>query len=459
MMQKLQSQPAITVGLLASAGEVRFRLEGEFVLPDWTSCPAGEYVAGLAEDRLKIQTLDGQVVCSDTQTELRPRDADQGRFTILGVTIGVGFHWERSEDQTFQGVLKVEALPSKHILVVNRVPVESYVTSVISSEMSATSPPELLKAHAIVSRSWLLAQLSPWKVDRRGSPEARRPMMGTEEAEGREIIRWYNRLAHAEFDVCADDHCQRYQGVTKAVTSTVFGAVAETYGLFLVSGREICDARFSKCCGGMTEGYSAAWEDVEVPYLQGVPDAAGPLEGYSLPLTDAEYARHWISGSPPAYCNVADPDVLKLALPDFDQETRDFFRWEVVYRQDELQEILHERLGIDFGRIIRLEPVERGLSGRITKLRILGENRTLIIGKELEIRRVLSRSHLYSSALVIETDSDAPVPSWFRLRGAGWGHGVGLCQIGAAMMAANGQTFGQILGHYYRGASLFQLYG
>ncbi|MBI4468363.1 MAG: SpoIID/LytB domain-containing protein [Acidobacteria bacterium] len=455
-MQLLQTQPAITVGLVTSAREVRFKLEGEFELPDLTSWSSGEYVAAVQNGGVSIRTATGDPVCSDSQTTLKPRDPGRGRFTIRDVTIGIGFHWERKEDQTFDGVLKLEARPDGTLLVINRVPLESYVTSVIASEMSATSPLELLKAHAVISRSWLLAQLSPWKVDRRTPPAKNIPHEPAKADPS--IIRWYSRTDHAEFDVCADDHCQRYQGVSKVISPRVFDGVAETRGLLLTHRDEVCDARFSKCCGGLTENYAAAWENVDIPYLRGIIDAAEPPAGFELPLTHPENARRWILGQPEAYCNSAEASVLKRALPGFDQETRDFFRWEVTYTQEEVRGLLQKRLGMDVGAVRRLEPLERGVSGRIITLQVIGEKSSATIGKELEIRRALSLSHLYSSAFVVETEGEGEVPVRFLLRGAGWGHGVGLCQIGAAVMAAGGKNYRQILGHYYRGTALFQLY-
>ncbi len=457
-MRMLGAEPVIRVGLLSVDGPVRFRLEAESISPDSMRWPAGDYVASVDQGLLSIRSAAGRLLLSGQQAAFRPSDTEKGRFTIVDIVIGIGFHWERKQDQTFKGELELVARPPGDLIVVNRVPIEDYLTSVIASEMSASSPLELLRAHAIVSRSWLLAQLKPWKVDRKPSAQIAWDSDQHGTRSGQELIRWYSRTDHADFDVCADDHCQRYQGVTKSACSRPSECITSTRGLVLTLGEEICDARFSKCCGGMTEDYRAAWEDVEVPYLRSVIDTTNPPPEYRLPLTIAERAQNWIIGRPSAYCNTSDLEVLKQVLPDFDQETQDFFRWEVVYRQDEIREILDERVGLDFGRITGFAPIERGASGRLIRLKIIGDKSAAIIGKELEIRRALSRSHLYSSAFVVEPEAGSPVPSAFRLRGAGWGHGVGLCQIGAAVMASQGIPFHRILEHYYRGTSLFRLY-
>jgi peptidoglycan hydrolase-like amidase len=350
------------------------------------------------------------------------------------------------------------------LTLINELPLESYLVSVISSEMSAACPPELLRAHSVVSRSWLLAQLSK-TASRTGLEQA-----ATIQADSRmidnppgEIIRWYDRESHTDFDVCADDHCQRYQGISKAFSPEAFDAIRNTRGRVLVSNDEVCDARYSKSCGGMTEVYRAAWEQREVTYLASAYDGPGEISDYLMPLTIEANAEAWITSSPPAYCNNISPELLGRILPGFDQETRDFYRWQVSYSQDELREILQARLGVDFGSILALEPLERGESGRIIRLRIRGEAKTIVIGKELEIRRALSRSHLYSSAFVVlaardERDRAKNYPKQFRLIGAGWGHGVGLCQIGAAVMADQGHTHIEILAHYFKGTTLRSLY-
>jgi SpoIID/LytB domain protein len=361
---------------------------------------------------------------------LRPEDPASAAFAVENVTIGIGFHWQREERQVFRGALRV--VEDQGLVAINDVPLDEYVTSVISSEMSASCPLELLKAHAVISRSWLLHPRSRPEGWGRGNAESRRPG---------EVIRWYGREAHRHFDVCADDHCQRYQGITQAFSPAATQAVAETSGELLLYRGQVCDARFSKCCGGMSESYRSAWDDRDVPYLMPVYD--GP------PPAPAGDAAAWILGDPPAYCNTEDRALLARLLPGFDQETRDFFRWTVVLSGEEIRRFVHEKLGPDLGVVRALEPLERGASGRIVRLRITGATDTLVVGKELEIRRALAATHLYSSAFVVDE-----VAGRFTLHGAGWGHGVGLCQIGAAVMATRGHGYREILVHYYPGTTL-----
>ena len=358
-------------------------------------------------------------------------DAD-GLHTVSGVRIGDGFHWQR--DETFRYGGKMMKYRGR---LVNRIGLEEYLKSVISSEMSATSSMELLKAHAVISRSWVLAQM-------RASRARACAGVPIKEAEGADFLQWFDRDDHEGFDVCSDDHCQRYQGLTRQTSPAVAEAVEATRGLVLLTADgQIADARFSKCCGGAFELFENCWEPHHHPYLEAGPDAptAAPLPD----LTREDNARRWILTSPEAYCNCEDSEVLAQVLNDFDRETTpDFYRWEVNYGVDELSELVHRRSGIDFGRIEALEPVRRGPSGRIYQLKIIGSRRSMTIGKELIIRRWLSESHLRSSAFVVDRRGDS-----FRLRGAGWGHGVGLCQIGAAMMAAKGFDFRAILNHYF----------
>lgn len=347
---------------------------------------------------------------------LIPADSNAS-FTIPDVTIGIGFHWERNERQSFRGGLRIIE-EARGLTAINDLGLEDYVTSVISSEMSASCPIELLKAHAVISRSWMWFPKANPAVRGKGNGEIRKPG---------EIIRWYGRESHDAFDVCADDHCQRYQGITKAFSSSVEAAVDATRGEMLSYAGTVCDARFSKSCGGRTENYAVAWDDQSVPYLVSFDD--GP------------------PGKP--YCDTHDSTLLAKILPDFDQETRDFFRWHVEYEGEELGDIVKSRLNVDLGRIVDLQPLARGASGRIYRLNIVGSKDRLIIGKELEIRRALSRSHLYSSAFSVERKG-----SRFILNGMGWGHGVGLCQIGAAVMASRGIGYREILRHYYPGTQL-----
>jgi peptidoglycan hydrolase-like amidase len=364
----------------------------------------------------------------DAETTLTPVDPPSSAFALDEVTIGIGFHWERKERQVFRGAFRVLRRPAG-LTVVNDVPLEEYVASVISSEMSATCPVELLKAHSVISRSWL-----------KGPAAAGIAPCGP--AGPGEIRMWYGREVHPDFEVCADDHCQRYQGITKAVSPAVADAVGATTGEMLVFGGAVCDARFSKCCGGLTERYDTAWDDQEIPYLVSFPDRpAGPVPA------DLDT---FIRSRPTAWCNTTDAALLARILPGFDQETRDFFRWTVTYAPDELGALVAARLGVELGPITALEPLARGPSGRIFRLRIRGERGTVLVGKELEIRRALSSSHLYSSAFVVDRGTSGR----FVLTGAGWGHGVGLCQIGAAVMAERGHGYREILAHYYPGTTV-----
>jgi SpoIID/LytB domain protein len=332
---------------------------------------------------------------------------------------------------------------------INEIGLEDYLKSVISSEMSASCPAELLRAHAITSRSWLVAMLM--REQQVHAP----PAGDAATAGGDEIVRWYTREDHDLFDVCADDHCQRYQGISRIISSGVSDAVDATRGQFLVYGDEICDARFYKACGGLTENFRTAWENIDVPYLRTVSD--GPVTFASIGTE--EDAAKWLNSKPEAYCNTRDADILRRILPSFDQETVDFFRWTVTYEREELEELIRTKAGIDLGTLRELVPLERGPSGRLTRLRIVGSKRTVVIGKELEIRRWLSRSHLYSSAFVVETERSMNGDVLrFVLRGGGWGHGVGLCQIGAAVMAVRGASADDIVTHYFRGAALKKLY-
>jgi stage II sporulation protein D len=462
------NEPVIRVGLMTTAREVRFNLFGIFRNASGEAIAEGDYIASSENGAVKLQ---GKTTESSQRITLNPVNFDVCRFTVSGVKIGLNFHWEREESQRFQGALTIKA-DNDGLTLINELPLETYLISVISSEMSASSPPEFLKAHAIVSRSWLLAQLHKksrtlLKMLAQQHKQGARPLDQKQQAADQpsasidEIIRWYDRESHLDFDVCADDHCQRYQGISKAFSQSAFDAVHDTRGKVLVYGDDVCDARYSKSCGGMTETYSAVWEDEDVPYLKPVYDGPGnEAPGHRLPLSVEVNAEDWITSSPLAYCEMVTPDLIGRILPGFDQETRDFYRWEIEYSQEELSEIIGSRLGIEFGRIRALVPLERGESGRIIKLKIAGEKRTVIIGKELEIRRALSRSHLYSSAFIILPSREplSEFPSRFKLVGAGWGHGVGLCQIGAAVMADRDHGHEEILNHYFTNASVSKLY-
>jgi stage II sporulation protein D len=461
-------EPLIRVGLITDATDVRINLEGDYVADPGEPIGAGEYVARLESGQVVLTgKASGVQVKSAGMVRLSPGDFDVCRVTVYDVTIGIGFHWQRKEAQQFQGWLLIQAVNGA-LTIINELPLEDYLISVVSSEMSATCPPELLRAHAVVSRSWLLAQLaqaenvgmsSGGESNKSAMPYHHEIAAGQGDGSPLEIIRWYDRENHTDFDVCADDHCQRYQGISKAFSPEAFNAVRDTRGEAMVYDGEICDTRYSKSCGGMTEVYAAAWEERDVPYLAAVYDGADKLTSYAMPLTDEANADAWIRNSPPAFCSTPSKDLLSRILPEFDQETSDFYRWRVRYTANELQALIESRLGVNIGRIKAIEPLERGESGRLVRLKIIGERRTLIIGKELEIRRALSRSHLYSSALVVETEAgEGDYPQAFTLIGAGWGHGVGLCQIGAAVMADQDYSHAEILSHYFPGAQLQSLY-
>ena len=369
----------------------------------------------------------------------------EGSFELNNVTIGVDFHWNRQETQVFPDDLKLIVENGK-VTAVNRVGIENYLVSVISSEMSATNSEELLKAHCIISRSWILAQIQKNKELKAAAVDY---SACTDTPDER--IKWYDREDHVNFDVCADDHCQRYYGLSRASTQAVRDAVEQTWGRVLTYGGQICDARFSKCCGGVFEEFSFCWEPKQMPYLVRKRDSVNPSDFPDL--TVEENAREWILSEPEAFCNTGDEKILSQVLTNFDQETRNFYRWKVEYTVEELSELVRRRSGEDYGEILDLVPVARGTSGRLWKLKIVGSRKTKIVGKELEIRRTLSSSHLYSSAFVVEKRDGK-----FILRGAGWGHGVGLCQIGAAVMGAKGYRYDEILSHYFPGSAIEKKY-
>ncbi len=407
----------VSVGLIEGQSAVEVELTGAF-----TDTSGKPYTPGRYRFTFEVT--------------LTPSDLASCAFALDDVTIGIGFHWERKERQVFRGAFRL-VKRAAGLAVINDVSLEEYVTSVISSEMSASCPLELLKAHAVISRSWL------WFPKANPSPSVKGQSHGLD---SHEILRWYGREAHPDFDVCADDHCQRYQGITKAFSPAAAQAVRATAGEFLRYNGAICDARFSKSCGGITERYATAWEDEDIPYLESVSDgAANGGQGRSA----YDSPEEWIRSNPPAYCNTHDAELLSRVLPGFDQETRDFYRWRIEYTPEELADLIKSRLAVDLGPIRDVQALARGPSGRIYRLKITGDRDYIIIGKELEIRRALSRTHLYSSAFVVDQESGRLV-----LSGAGWGHGVGLCQIGAAVMANEGKTYAEILQHYYRGTTV-----
>ncbi len=441
--------PEISVGIVSGSG-LTFTLNGVFTAGEAGRTLSGRYTA-LAREGNLILNSENETVEAGTEINLTPNDYGSCSFTLHAVTIGVDFHWQRNEDQSFRGILRFITRGGQ-VTAVNLLPVEGYLISVISSEMSATSSGGLLRAHAVISRSWLLAQ-----IDKTLQLSSKSEKYRTSFVSGTEITRWYDREDHKDFDVCADDHCQRYQGITRASTREVEQAVRDTRGEVLMYGDAICDARYSKCCGGITELFGNVWEPVSHPYLQKLTDGRLPPEDFNTDLTNEENAISWIMGNPDAYCNTADGKILSQVLNNYDQETNDFFRWKVVYSQGDLSAIVRERTGIDFGLITALEPLSRGTSGRIVRLKITGEKKTMIIGKELEIRKALSKSHLYSSAFVVETVAGEGELT-FILHGAGWGHGVGLCQIGAAVMGASGFGYREILSHYFVNAAIIKMY-
>jgi SpoIID/LytB domain protein len=406
----LKNEPNVTVGIV-SAQKISFSLNTDY-------SAKGETIRG----EQTVEFSEGGILWRGNQYRelLFMPQSPEASFSLHDVTIGVNFHWERKETQVFNGSLRL-VVESDKITAINELPVEKYLTSVISSEMKATSSIEFLKAHAVISRSWLLAQIEKRKQYSDGGNNFFSFIKKDDE-----LIRWYDREDHTIFDVCADDHCQRYQGITKANNRAVEDAIRATRGQILMYDGEICDARFSKCCGGITEEFQYCWENTPKPYLVSFKDP---------------------------YCNTHDRHILAQVLNDYDQETPDFYRWTVSYSQKELSELINRKLKDDFGEITDLIPLERGKSGRIWKLKIVGTKNTLTIGKELEIRRALSETHLYSSAFDVEKKDGQ-----FILHGRGWGHGVGLCQIGAAVMGEQGFNYDQILLYYYRGADIKRIY-
>lgn len=412
-----RSQRRLEVGIM-SGSEIEFEI---------ISDGAGRQKVEYSQGRISYNGALYDELVFEAQTEATM--FAEPSFILYGVTIGVDFHWERKVTQKFAGTLKFIVDGGK-VTAVNIVGVEDYLLSVISSEMKASAGLEFLKAHAVISRSWVMAQVEHRQSHVSRTPEPSCPVSEPVEGAG-EYIKWFDHDDHTLFDVCADDHCQRYQGLTMAVGDTVRKAVDQTWGLVLTSEGKICDARFSKCCGGRMELFSTCWEDKDYPYLQPLPDTADCVEGGDV------------------FCDTKDEKILSQVLNDYDLETRDFYRWRTEYSRTEVSDLVRRRSGMDFGTIRDLVPVERGPSGRLKRLKVVGDKKTMIIGKELIIRRWLSDSHLKSSAFEVHWDGDH-----LTLDGSGWGHGVGLCQIGAAVMAAKGYTFDRILLHYYPGSTL-----
>jgi SpoIID/LytB domain protein len=442
------TEPHLRIGIMYEP-EIIFRLNETYLL-----APNGVPYEGIQ----KVNYREGKIWLNDELVDeetlvFEPVRYHEASFELNDVTIGIQFHWERKEDQSFKGSLEI-MIEEKKLTAINILPLEDYLVSVISSEMSATSNMELLKAHSIISRSWMLAQTQK-SNSLKETGKNYQSISETPE----EYIRWYDREDHLNFDVCADDHCQRYQGITRQSTQIVEQAVAQTRGMLLMNNDQICDARFSKSCGGISETFENVWEPEVHPYLQSIIDNPKPAEGFDADLTNEEAAQKWIRNAPEAFCNTHNKEVLSQVLNDYDQETTDFYRWKLTYQQADLAELIARKSGRDFGAILDLVPVERGFSGRLKKLKIIGSKLTLTIGKELEIRKTLSESHLYSSAFVVDKQNITDgIPGEFVLTGAGWGHGVGLCQIGAAMMGAKGYKYDEILLHYFCGASISKEY-
>lgn len=438
-------EPTIAVGLVEKAKSFAFCLIGDFSDSSGRPFPPGEYQIACHEGTLQCK---GTFSTESQDLILSPSEMDTDHFS-LEATIGIDFHWQQKEMQTFCGSLRFVPQRDNRVTVVNDVPLETYIISVICSEMSSTSPTELTKAHSVISRSWLLAQLK--------SKTVRESAKQTKQIHAGEIIRWYDRQAHTDFDVCADDHCQRYQGIGRISSSKIYHAIRATRGQVLTYDGKVCDARFSKCCGGVTEDFRLAWGEKKIPYL--IPVSDGPDNKMPCPSLAEEHAlRKYITSPPDVYCNCRDEQILNGILTSYDRQTQDFFRWQYKVSAHRASVLIKEKLRLDLGRLISMEPVERGLSGRLKRLRLVGEANSVVIGKELEIRRALSPSHLYSSAFVIDIEGPVAKPDAFILNGAGWGHGVGLCQIGAAAMAWKGIGYKNILKHYYPGTAIEYFY-
>ena len=426
-----RTQPKIAVGLMAAV-EIEFQLAGRQFRKAILKDGKIEY-EGTLHDELYFKA-------ARSSSRFAPPS-----FTLKGVTIGVKFHWERQEDQTFAGDLKI-IVDGNRLRAVNIIGVEDYLLSVISSEMSATASEEFLKAHAVISRSWVMARMTPATCRLNPTEPFNLPRLitwlyATKDVAvhtGDEYMKWYDHDDHKLFDVCADDHCQRYQGLARVAGQTVRNVIDSTWGQILMYDGQLCDARFSKCCGGRMEKFSTCWQDKDYPYLQTLPDTPD----------------HNPAGE--SFCNTRDKEILGQVLNNYDQETTDFYEWTEILDPEAAGDLIERKFGVMTGPVKALEPLERGESGRISCLRIVGEHQTITVGKELEIRRILSKTHLKSSAFDVEyiTEDGNPVPrdgqwKYIRLNGRGWGHGVGLCQIGAAVMAARGYTYKEILRHYY----------
>ncbi len=437
----LDKEPIVRIGI-TKGRKVELCLKGNYLFDTEIFTGCQEVFIEKNENTYKI-SWNGQLFDKIT---FKPTDFSTCLFEIKEVTIGIDFHWEQKENQIFTGELELLVLEDE-ILVVNKIGVEKYLESVISSEMRANASLSLLKAHTLISRSWILNKL---QKEKKKQDEC-------SFLSDNEIIRWWENDEHLLFDVCADDHCQRYQGVGKIVNENAKKAVKETLGEVLVYNNEICDARFSKCCGGFLEEFQYCWEDKRQPYLQGKIDNLDGVETV-IDLQKEENAEKWLLSSPKCFCNTSDKQILSKILNEYDQSTS-FFRWKVVYEQKELSELIKSKTEIDFGEVIDLIPLERGVSGRISKLEIVGTKKKMTFGKELFIRKILSKTHLYSSAFIVrKSEIKNKIPQKITLLGAGWGHGVGLCQIGSAVMGEQGYDYKTILEHYYPNSTIQRKY-
>lgn len=439
-------QPIIKVGILTNQQSAKFFLHGPFIINETQKIESTGFTVTVRGDKICLHQ-EKKIIDEQKSFIFKPK-GKKSKFEIDNVIIGIDFHWEQKEKETFEGNLLIINRNGK-LSMINEIEVEKYLQSVITSEMNSESPYEYLKAHSIISRSWLLSQLDETK---NGTAKQHNFTL-TEN----EIIKWYDREDHEDFDVCADDHCQRYQGITKIHDNKALAAVKETFGMILTYDGRVCDTRYSKCCGGFSEEFQNVWQDNELLYLKSIYDFDSPK--FEI-INSEEKAIEFISSQPESYCNTKDTELLRTILLDYDQTTVDFFRWKLEMKQLALITLLKLKTGIDFGEIIELKPLERGKSGRIKKLKIIGSKKELTIGKELEIRRALSEKHLYSAAFTIEHvyEHGSKVPVKFILRGAGWGHGVGFCQIGGAVMASKGKKFDEILYHYFKNSKLETVY-
>jgi len=432
-------EPGLRVGLAEGLHSAQLLIDGRYRLGSLT-IETGTYKLRAEGNEVALLDALSRPITRAPELHLVPEDQSKCSFTLPENSIGRDFHWQRNASQTFRGALAARCFERGVITLINHIGLEDYLEAVVCSEMSPNASAEFLKAHCVISRSWVLAQLQPSTTDA-----------------GTETAAWTDASTHAHYDVCNDDHCQRYHGIG-AVNEAARSALAATRGEVLWSEGAVCDARFSKCCGGITEQFSTCWQDVDFSYLQPLPDCTPNTAEFTPPISDEAAVQRFIDARPQVFCNVADQQLLETILPDFDNETGDFFRWQMRYTQNELSKIISDRSGKDFGDILELEPLQRGPSGRIYSLRIVGSKHSRIVSKELAIRRMLSTSHLYSSAFYVETLGSDSVPHTFVLHGAGWGHGVGLCQIGAAAMAHAGHTYQHILAHYFHGTELKRFY-